>query len=197
MRRLRRAFTFAETLVAAGLLLLLLGFFVPIMRICWLAWHRGGNMQTVQRDTLALSFRLRRDFSASKPETLVVRKTGSTVLLAFLSYESVQGTETLWNEKGEVLWRKWVEYYFESTRQTVRRREVALATPSVEPNEPFPPWSSTQSARVAGHVTQFQVTSTTGDLKLKVNIVTQEETAQSATQITALPSLYALDTLGY
>ena len=197
MNRPRRAFTLIETIIAAGLFLLLLGFFVPIMRICWQAWHRGGNMQTVQRDTLALSFRLRRDFSASRPESLVVRKTGSTVLIAFLSYESVQGTETVWNEKGEVLWRKWVEYYFESAKQTVRRREIALAAPTVEANEPVPAWSNVQSSRVAGHVTQFQVSSSNADLKLKINIVTQEETASSATQITALPSLYALDTLGY
>lgn len=197
MNRPRHAFTLIETIIAAGLFLLLLGFFVPIMRICWQAWHRGGNMQTVQRDTLALSFRLRRDFSASRPESLVVQKTGSNVLLAFLSYEAVQGTETVWNEKGEVLWRKWVEYYFESAKQTVRRREIALTTPSVEPNEPVPPWNSAQSSRVAGHVTQFQVSSLNADLKLKIYIVTQEETASSATQITALPGLYALDTLGY
>lgn len=195
--RVRQAFTLAETIVAAGLFLLLLGFFVPIMRICWLAWHRSGDLQTVQRDTLALSFRLRRDFASSRPESLVVKRTGGDVLVSFLSFESVQGTETMWNENGEIFWRKWSQYFYDAAKHSVRRREVALATPASEPTEPVPDWDGTKGSLVAGHVTKFQVASNSGDVKFKVNITTQEDTATSVTQISVLPSVYALDTVGY
>lgn len=197
MTRRRLGFTFAETLVAAGLFLLLLGFFFPIMRICWQAWQRSGHLQTVQRDTLALSFRLRRDFASSRPESLVVQRSNGNVLISFLSYEAVQGTETMWNENGEIFWRKWNQYYYDGVRHSVRRREVALVTPASEPTEPVPAWDGSRGGLVAGHVGQFQVSSNTGEVKLKVTIMTQEETATSATQISVLPSVYALDTVGY
>ncbi|MBX3169400.1 MAG: hypothetical protein KF760_18515 [Candidatus Eremiobacteraeota bacterium] len=167
------------------------------MRICWQAWQRSGNLQTAQRDTLALSFRLRRDFAASRPESLAVQRGSDTVLLSFLSYESVQGTETMWNENGEVLWRKWNQYFYEPAKHSVRRREVPLATPSSEPTEPAPAWDADETSLVAGHVSQFQVSSRTGDIKLKVTIVTQDDTATSSTQVSVLPNLYALDTVGY
>ena len=196
MRR-RPAFTLAETIVAAGLFLLLLGFFVPIMRICWQAWHRSGDLQTVQRDTLSLSFRLRRDFASSRPESLVVQRSSGNVLVSFLSFESVQGTETMWNENGEIFWRKWSQYFYDGGKHSVRRREVALATPANEPTEPVPAWDGSKGSLVAGHVTQFQVASNSGDVKLKVTIMTQEDTATSVTQVSVLPGVYALDTVGY
>ena len=197
MSSARKGFTFAETLVAAGLFLLLLGFFVPIMRICWQAWQRSGSLQTVQRETLALSFRLRRDFATSRPESLVVQRNSGNVLISFLSFEAVQGSETMWNEKGEILWRKWTQYFFESAKHSVRRREVALATPANEPTEPVPAWDGVKGSLVAGHVGQFQVSSNSGEVKLKVTIMTQEDTATRTTQISVLPSVYALDTVGY
>jgi hypothetical protein len=197
MRRRFRAFTLAETIVAAGLFLLLLGFFIPIMRICWLAWKHSDNLQTAQRDTLALSYRLRQDYTSARPESLRILKSGTDVLISFMSYEAVQGKETMWNQSGEILWRKWVQYHFDSSQHVVRRREKALATPGTDPTEAVPVWDPDKTLKVATHVTQFQSSSNDGDIKLVVKILTEQEEASSATQISVLPSVYALDTVGY
>lgn len=197
MRSRTRAFTLAETIVAAGLFLLLLGFFVPIMRICWLAWKHSDNLQTAQRDTLALSYRLRQDYASARPESLRILKTGSNLLISFMSYEAVQGTETMWNESGEILWRKWVQYYFDSDQHLVRRREKALTNPGTEPREDPPVWNSDKTSKVAGHVTLFSTTGKDGDIKLVIKVNTEQEEATSATQISVLPNVYALDTVGY
>ena len=197
MTRRCSGFTLAETIVAGGLFLLLLGFFVPIMRICWRAWQRGDDLQTAQRDTLALSFRLRKDYSSSKPESLAVQRIGSSVVLSFLSYESVQGSETMWNEKGEIFWRKWVQYSFEAPKHRVLRKEVALPVPASEPDPTVPVWNSDKATLLAGHVQQFQVSCATGEVRLVVQVLAEQGTAASATQISALPGVYALDTLGY
>ncbi|MBS2035902.1 hypothetical protein JST97_13015 [bacterium] len=197
MKARSRAFTLAETVVGFGIFLLLLGFFIPIMRICWKAWKHGDHLQTAQRDTLALSYRLRRDYTSAKPESLAILRTGPNVLISFVSYESVQGTETMWNDAGEIVWRKWVQYFFDASQHTVRRRELALSAPSTEPNEPPPIWDPDKTLKVASHVTLFQAQSNSLDVKLVVKILTEEEEASSATQISVLPSVYALDTVGY
>ncbi|MFN8609090.1 MAG: hypothetical protein U0931_16260 [Vulcanimicrobiota bacterium] len=197
MRRRLLAFTMAETVVGFGLFLLLLGFFIPIMRICWMAWKHSDNLQTVQRDTLALSYRLRQDYASAKPESLRILRNNGDVLISFISFEAVQGTETKWNESGEIVWRKWVQYYFESGLHTVRRREVGLASPSTEPNEPPPTWNGYKTLKVASHVTLFQVQGHDASVMLLVKIATEQEEASSATQISVLPGVYALDTVGY
>lgn len=197
MRTRARAFTMAETVVGFGLFLLLLGFFIPIMRICWKAWKHSDNLQTAQRDTLALSYRLRQDYASARPESLRISKTGSDVLVSFVSYEALNGVETMWNDAGEILWRKWIQYFFDSSEHTVRRREVGLLAPSTDPTEPVPVWNSYRTLKVATHVTLFQAQANSGEVRLVIKILTEQEEASSATQISVLPGVYALDTVGY
>jgi len=103
----------------------------------------------------------------------------------------------MWNEQGEIFWRKWVQYYFEASKHRVLRKEVALATPASEPDAAVPIWNGNKATLLASHVQQFQVPCATGDVRLVVQILAEQGAADSATQISALPGVYALDTVGY
>lgn len=196
MRR-GRGLTLAETLVAGGLLVLLLGFLVPVWNICWRTWGRGEEVQSAQRDTLALSFRLRRDFSASRPESLRVQRTTGDVLISFLSLDAAVGQGPSWSPKGDILWKKWVQYFFDSTQHRVLRKEVPLEPPTEEPSLTPPPWSLGGSHAVANHVQEFRVTSEDSEVVFNAQILTRDGQAESATRVTVLPSVYALDNIGY
>lgn len=194
----RRGATLAEIMVASGLVLLTVGLFLPIWQIAMRTWQRGEEVQTVQRDTLALSYRLRSDYLASRPESMIVNVVpGSQTLLSFLSYEGVQNRETLWNSSGEVLWRKWVQYQFVDAERRVRRREVALASPSQEPSEPVPAWSNRGAHTLGWNVGIFQVTSPSNSLVLRLRIQALKGNSSTATSLAVIPRLYGLDVVSY
>jgi len=189
---MRKGATLAEILVAGGLLLVVLGLFVPIWTLAMKTWSRSQEMQSTQRDILALSYRLRRDYLASRPESLQVSQGGGITLLSFLSYEAVQGTHTVWTETGDVMWRKWVQYRYE--KGSVRRREEALPSPTPDPPSLPPSWLPKGSHVLATHLTAFQVT---GGLTLRVQISAQDGKSLTSTQVSVMPALYGMDALGY
>ncbi|MBT9584835.1 hypothetical protein IV102_15935 [bacterium] len=197
IRRGRTGLTLAEVLVAGGLFLLILGFFVPVFRICWRSWSRGEDLQATQRATLSLTSRLRHDFANSLPESLRVEKSASNTLLSFISFDASAGQQTMWTEKGEIIWRKWVQYKFDASDQTVRRREVALTPPTEEPSASPPAWDIRTSHPVARNVSRFDLDSASGQVRLHVYVLANQGGAESATDISVLPAVYALDTVGY
>jgi hypothetical protein len=184
----------AETLVGASLLLLVIGLFLPIWQIAMRTWLRSEEVQTTQRATLALSFRLRRDYLASRPDSLRVDRQAGQTLVSFQSYEAALGRESLWNSNGEILWRKWVQYQYHNKQ--VRRREQALPAPTQESPGPTPAWDPKDAHLVATHVENFEVVSPTQSLRLDVRILAREGKATSATSVSVLPALYGLDVLG-
>lgn len=194
----RRGATVAEMMVACGLLMLAVGLFLPIWQIAMRTWQRSEEVQSVQRDTLALAYRLRSDYLASRPESLVVlAQPGTQTLLSFLSYEGVQSHETLWTTTGEVMWRKWVQYQFRDGERRVRRRETALATPAQEVTEAPPAWSDSGAHTLAWNVEAFQVNSPTRSLVLRLNLTARQGVSSSSTEIAVMPRLYGMDAAGY
>lgn len=191
----RSGFTLAEILVASALLFVAISLFLPIFQIATRTWSRTEETQSAQRDTLALSYRLRRDFLASKPESLVVTHSGGETLLSFVSYEAPVTQETAWTSNGEVLWRKWVQYQYLDHK--VRRKEVGLPTPTQTPSGPPPAWSATGAHVVASQVESFEVASPSQSVILRVRILTQQGKSISSTAVTVLPGLYGMDALGY
>lgn len=195
-RTMRRGVTVAEALVGASIGLLLIGLLVPILRITARAWNRNEAEQGAQRAALTLAYRLRRDYQAARPGSLVVQSSAQVVRIAFLSREGTESEAALWTPQGGVVWRKWVQYRYDKARSEVRRCETALPSPTAEPTTPLPAWQSDRSRRVAGHVAQFDA-STSNSVLLRVKLLGQVDTRQSYTEISTLPTLYGLDTLGY
>lgn len=181
-------------LVASCLLLLVVGLFLPIWRIALKTWARSEEVQSAQRDTLALSYRLRRDYLSSRPESLRVDRQGGQVLISFQSFEAAKGKESLWTSNGEIMWRKWVQYQYKNLQ--VRRREESLATATQLPPGPTPLWSASDAHLVAQHVKSFEVTTPSQSVRLDVRIVAQQGSANSSTSVSVLPALYGMDVLG-
>ena len=190
----RGGLSLAEVLVGSTLLLLVIGLFLPIWGISMRTWARSEEMQGAQRDTLALSYRLRRDYLASRPESLRVESTAGQTMISFQSYEAVQGGSSLWTSNGEILWRKWVQYRYQDRK--VWRREEALPSPTQQAPGPTPAWDPHNAHLVASHVNQLEVTDGQS-LRLEVHIVAQQGKAESATSVSVLPTLYGMDVLGY
>lgn len=182
--------------MAGGLSLLLLGLFIPVFSIAWRTWERAQASQSAQRDALAVAYRLRRDYAASKPESLLVSRSGTRMTLSFVSYDSATGTEPMWTAKGEILWRKWVQYRYESRLRSVYRREEALATPTRTPPPSAPSWRDRDAHRLASHIELFDLTARSADIRLSLRLRARDQQATSSTQINLLPTLYALDTMG-
>jgi hypothetical protein len=179
--------------LASALVLLVVGLIAPIFRIATRSWHRTEEAQSVQRDTLALSYRLRSDYLASRPQSLRVEPQDGGTQLSFLSYQGVGERETLWTPNGEIIWRKWVQYRFRQAEHRVRRRETALASPGQDPAEPPPVWNDQDAHTVAWNVAVFDLQSTSGSLVLRLNLTARQGLSSSGTAIAVLPLLYGSD----
>ena len=191
-----RGVTLIEVIIAGGLSLLLAGLFLPIFSIAWRTWERGQASQAAQRDTLAVTYRLRRDYSSAKPESLHLRTQSGILTLSFISYDSAVGTEAMWTPKGEILWRKWVQYRYNSAQRSVHRREEAIDPPTRNPASTPPNWLARDAHRLASHIELFDIQSVNQDVRLSLRLRSREEQAVSSMQVYLLPSLYALDTAG-
>lgn len=189
----RRAVSLAEVLVASSLSLLLLGLMLWIYQAVQRTWHHGDLRQQAVREALIISARLRQDYRSSRPGSVQLASSGSDWLLSFPSYEGT-GPEVgnLWNELGQVLWRKWVQYRFSGASQSLFRRELARTTPGPRVNEAPPPWGVDPPGHLlSNHLSECRLT--IQQSRLEMNGIVRLGTSHSPVILRLYSQLYGLD----
>lgn len=186
----RRGITLAEVLIAGTLSVLLLGLVMWLYLSLQKTWQRGEQRQQAVRDGLIVTSRLRQDYRASLPGKASLSQLGSDQLLSFPSYEGAEGA--IWDEKGQVLWRKWVQYRYQPSTQSLFRRETARTPATPEVSESNPAWpDDAVSHRLSCHLSEFQVQ--VQHSQLQVNGRVALDTSQSPIFLFVYPQLYGLD----
>lgn len=186
----RRGMTMAEVLIASALSVLLLGLVMWLYLSLQRTWQRGEQRQQAVRDGLIVTSRLREDYRASLPGKASLSQLGNDQLLSFPSYQGAEGT--IWDEQGQVLWRKWVQYRYQPATQSLFRRETARTPASAEVSEASPAWpDDAPSHRLSSHLSDFQVQ--VQHSQLQVNGRVALETSQSPLYLFVYPQLYGLD----
>ena len=191
----RRAFTLAEVLVAAALTVLLLGLITQLFLSLRLTWDRGELRQQSVRESIVVTSRLRADFRDSKPGQAQLTQQGSDWMLSFPSCAgSGESPGTLWSDKGQILWRKWVIYRYHGETHSLFRREVARPAVEAEVSEAPPAWvEDSANHRLSEHLSQWQM-SLQGE-QLQATGLIRLESASSPIYLQIYPQLYGLDLL--
>ena len=192
----RRAATLSEILVAGALLLIILGFFAPLLWLSGSIWRATEAGKAAQGEVLTLVYRLQHDYRAAMPGSLRQSSESGVTQLSFLSFEPVLGSDIQWNPQGRVFWKKWVQYRFTSAANRVERREVALPTPTVKPPLKPPSWpSGSLGQTLAFHVNLFEVVPSPPDNPLlRVRLASQVNSRTGGSELRILPRLYQCDT---
>ncbi|MEW6281906.1 MAG: prepilin-type N-terminal cleavage/methylation domain-containing protein [Candidatus Eremiobacterota bacterium] len=142
-RATKRGLTLVEVLVAAALLLLVLGLLASILIPALRAWMRQSQRSDAQRSALVVIKRLREEVRFGHPESVTCPTPDSVV---FLSSMNSQGRVS-WNDY-DVLWQKWSYFYFQSGQ--VRLHEEWLRPPACEVDPASPVLIRLPSDRVVG-----------------------------------------------
>ena len=191
---MRHAFTLAETLVAAGVSLLLLGVVASVFSALRRTSEHGEQRQLTVRESLVVTSRLRADFKDSYPGKAHLTRQGQDWTLSF---PSCQGTPespgNVWNDKGQILWRKWVQYTYSSSVSSLWRREQSR-TATAEVSEAAPTWIQDRSCHIlARHLRQCQIEVQEQQLLFQGKV--EEGRAHSPLIIELYPHLYGQDVL--
>lgn len=182
-----RGYTLAETLVAAALSLLVLLFTGTALVMAMRAWGQAQRMETAQRGTLTLAYRLRHDYMTVLPTSLRYDSN----ILSMLSDDQRD-----WNDTGEPLYHHWVQYRYQPLQKTVERREFNLNPPVSLAAGPPPAWpGAAKGVLLAEHVTLFEPNLTAGSGLLRLRLRSQDETSTSRMDLDILPQIYAQDSL--
>jgi hypothetical protein len=182
---MKRGVTLAEVLLTSSLTLLVLALVVPLYKTMRQILTTTQLTQLLQTESLTVSQRLRSDYLTARPGSLVV----GPGLISFLSYR--EGLSS-WDERGQIVWRKWIQYRYQSPR--LERREILLRPPSTTPVGDPPPWPSRErGATLARYLSRFEarVIGST----LEVTFTSSSQGQISASQISLLPQLYGSDSL--
>lgn len=186
-----RGMTLAEVLVAASLSVLTLGLIVWLYVSLQKTWVRGERRQQAVRDGLIVTSRIREDFRASMPGRTTVVSQNGQVLVSFPSYLGTRGS--IWDDKGQILWRKWVHYRYQAASQSLERQE-AERPPSPEVAEANPGWvAGAPSQRLTNHLADFRIQ--VQDFQLQMEGKVQLDTASSPLYLRMYPQIYGQDLL--
>ncbi|MBN9414938.1 MAG: hypothetical protein J0I12_05835 [Candidatus Eremiobacteraeota bacterium] len=180
-----RGYTLAETLVAAALSLLVLLFTGSALVMAMRAWAQAQRMETAQRGTLTLAYRLRHDYMTVLPSS--VRYDAG--ILSMLSDDQRD-----WSDAGEPLYHHWTQYRYLATEKTVERREFRINPPISSATGLPPGWpAASKGVLLAERVTLFDPVLTTGSGLLRLRLRAQDETSASRMDLDILPQIYAQD----
>ena len=180
---MRRGLTLAEVLLASGLAVLSIGLLLPLYRTVHQILWATQRTQMLQTESLGISQRLRHDYLSARPGSLVIQAG----VISFLSYRE---NLSAWDERGLILWRKWVQYRHRQAR--LERREVPLSTPSSSPGNTPPNWPEEEAGSlVSRHLSRFEARSL--GITLEVTFTTRQESQICPSQISVLPQLYGSD----
>jgi type II secretory pathway component PulJ len=187
--RARRGLTLAEVLVAATLSVLALSLVLWLYVSLQKTWYRGERRQQAVRDGLIVTSRIREDFRASMPGRASLVSQNDDVILSFPSY--LGSSASMWDDKGQILWRKWVHYRYQAATGSLYRQE-AERTPTPDVAEANPGWVPTApSHRLSSHVAHFRAL--VQDFQLQIEGRVQLETATSPLYLKVYPQLYGQD----
>ncbi|MBX3172570.1 MAG: prepilin-type N-terminal cleavage/methylation domain-containing protein [Candidatus Eremiobacteraeota bacterium] len=124
--RSKRGATLVEISLASAIFGLLLAATFYIFRCGSLAWSRSDVSLDLLQELRTVTVRWNNEFAETSPDTVLV--SGATV--SFASARNQQASFTSSAPMLRPLWQKFVLYYWDSSSQTLRRRELPLTSPN-------------------------------------------------------------------
>lgn len=123
----RRAFTLAETMVAAALLGVVLLVLTSAVITAYQVIRRAGRQSEVQRNVLLVVRRFQGDLRLSHPESLYAPPRMAPALQGaqYLSMAASNGTIE-YSSYGQTLWQRWITCYRDPATDTVRVQDRAI-----------------------------------------------------------------------
>lgn len=191
----RGAFTLAEVLVAAGVLLLLIGLCTEIFLIASKGLSKLRDQQGAQAAQLTVQTRMHHDAHRARNKSLLLQngQPPGGWTLSMLTAETQNGLPA-WDSTGQIIWQAWVQYRYRGDRHTLERQRQELSTPSADPPATMPPaWPvTTEGHRLAEQVEAFDLRVNPAGY-LDVTFRFTSGTSNCSSRLRVLSEFYATD----
>ncbi|MEW6278779.1 MAG: type II secretion system protein [Candidatus Eremiobacterota bacterium] len=180
---MRRGYTLVESLVIAALFVLVAGILAGFLIASFRFYGRGVRHGHLQQSALVVLARVREEVRLSRGDLLVPQGAG---VLAVASHRPLSCDPA----SGEVLWRRWLYFYYRPDTREVRLHESEFGPTA----RPAPPPALTQpydrrDRLLARNVDTFQVTSESGLIRVVVEVRDGDLKTRLETRVAPLNSV--------
>lgn len=124
----RRGVGLSEVMVAASVLLILVGLQLVLIQGASSAFHKTNTQADLLQDMEITLARFTRDAQGSTLAGLSLNGNGVAFLSAHLAQQNLQLSPT-----GQPMWKQYLLYYFDAPSKELRWRALPMATPSETP----------------------------------------------------------------
>lgn len=165
----RNAFSLAEVVVAASVLMILVGLQLMLVQGASSAFHKTNTQADLLQDIQVTMSRLNRDIQGSTLAGFSRNAGGLGVISVHLEQQTLQ-----LNSSGQPFWKQYLLYFLDGTSRELRWRAMPLISPSDSPvaidaydfGSGIHPMSHYQTIgkRLASSVDEFSVASVGGEI---------------------------------
>ena len=178
----KAGFTLAETIVASGIALLVLGILVSSFVYMGRSLLRHSSQSEAQRNVLMLMNKMREELHHACPESLY---SPDPTWFSFASNGQPDAPLT-WDDNGQVYWTHWVVYYYQREGGRIYEQDLPITPPAVDlvplQMQAFTP-SSTDRLIASGITSLTCVRPVSGGIVLDVRSVVQDGHSEMLTSI--------------